>query len=227
MPGDQTLRVGLIVPSSNTTMEPDFHRGLAGDCVVSTTRIFLEQVTPEAERTMLEQDLPRALRLIQTTAPDVVVFGCTSAGSLQGLKHDEAIANRIEADTGSKAITVLAAVASALRAANATRVAVFTPYRAELTRTVTGCVAESGYSIVHSAGMGILENRDIGRVTPAEIVQFVDSQMTAAVADADCMFLSCTNWQAIPTIEVLRRKYGIRVISSNQATIDAVVRCRT
>jgi maleate isomerase len=68
----QRLRIGLIVPSSNTTMEPDFHRALGSSCTVSTTRIFLEQVTREAEVKMLEEDLPRGSRLIRTTNPDVV-----------------------------------------------------------------------------------------------------------------------------------------------------------
>ena len=74
------LRIGLIVPSSNTVMEPDFHRHLGQTAIVSTRRIFLETVTREAETRMLEEDLPKAAELIRTTAPDVVVFGCTSAG---------------------------------------------------------------------------------------------------------------------------------------------------
>lgn len=216
------MRVGLIVPSSNTTMEPDFHRALGASAVVSTTRIFLEQVTREAEEKMLEEDLPAAVRLIKTTAPDVVVFGCTSAGSLEGLEHDAGIARMIERETGVKAVTVVASVLSELRAASAKNVAVFTPYREELTRTVTDCVREGGYSVVHCAGMGLLENRDIGRVTPDEIIQFVKSQMKGV--HADCLFLSCTNWQAVAALDSLRAKYRIPVISSNQATTDAVRR---
>ena len=54
------FRVGLIVPSSNTVMEPDFHRHFKQTTLVSTTRILLEQVTREAELQMLQEDLPRA-----------------------------------------------------------------------------------------------------------------------------------------------------------------------
>jgi len=68
--------------------------------------------------------------------------------------------------------------------------------------------------------MGIRENLDIGRVTPAEIIRFVESQMEGTAAD--CVFLSCTNWQAVEAIGPLRRKLGIPIISSNQAAIDAV-----
>ena len=73
---DRPLRIGLIVPSSNTVMEPDFHQQIGRTAIVSTTRIFLEEVTREEELRMLDNDLPKATELIRTTAPDVVIFGC-------------------------------------------------------------------------------------------------------------------------------------------------------
>jgi len=75
------FRVGLIVPSSNTVMESDFHRLLGAGCAISTSRVYLEQVTRDAEQAMIDDDLPKALRLIKTTDPHLIVFGCTSAGS--------------------------------------------------------------------------------------------------------------------------------------------------
>src|SRR5690349_18506964 len=128
------MRVGLIVPSSNTVMEPDFHRHLGG--IVSTTRILLEDVTREGELRMLEQDLPKAIALIRTTAPDVVVFGCTSAGALGKLAHDEGIGETIRRGAGAPAITVLGAVLAKIRAIAPKRIAVFTPYTEDLTSSI-------------------------------------------------------------------------------------------
>jgi maleate isomerase len=214
------FRVGLVVPSSNTVMEPDFHRQLGASSAISTARIYLEQVTREAEEAMIADELPKALRLIKTTDPHVIVFGCTSAGSLGGLESDAAIARRIEEATGAPAMTVVGSVVEQLHAIRPRRVAVFTPYMEELTRSVSQCVVDAGYELVKTAGMGILQNRDIGCVAPAEIVEFVE-RVFAGVG-ADCVFLSCTNWQAIDAIPVLRQRLGIPVISSNQATIEAV-----
>lgn len=214
------FRVGLIVPSSNTVMEPDFHRNLGSTVVISTTRIFLEQVTREAELRMLQEDLPRSVQLIKTVGPDVIVFGCTSASSLGGLSRDAEIAHSIEQETRAKVITVLGSVLAQLSMNRPQKVALFTPYQEELTRSVAECLAEGGYRVVKAAGMGILNNREIGEVTPGEIVNFVESHM--AGVDTDCLFLSCTNWQAIGAIEPLQAKFGVRVISSNQAAIDAV-----
>ena len=214
------LRIGLIVPSSNTVMEPDFHRHLGQAGIVSTARIFLESVTREAETRMLEDDLPKAAELIRTTAPDVVVFGCTSAGALGTLAHDNAIGEKIEKLAGAPAITVLQAVLSQLRTIGPRKLAVFTPYIPDLTNGVASSLAEAGFPPLKAVGMGIRGNLEIGRVTPAEIVDFVESQMEGSAPD--CIFLSCTNWRAIEAIEPLHRKLGIPVVSSNQSAIDLV-----
>ena len=88
-------------------MEPDFHQQIGRTAIVSTTRIFLEEVTREEELRMLDNDLPKAIELIRTTAPDVVIFGCTSAGALGTLAHDCEIGERIRKGAGAPAVTVL------------------------------------------------------------------------------------------------------------------------
>jgi maleate isomerase len=214
------FKLGLVIPSSNTVMEPDFHRRLGASCVISTDRIYLEQVTREAEEFMIKEELPRALRLIKTTDPHVIVFGCTSAGSLGGLEHDVSIARMIEQQTATQAVTVVGSIIEQLRSIQPQNVAVFTPYDEDLTWSVAQCVAEAGYRVVKAAGMDILANRDIGRVTPIEILDFVKSQMHGL--NADCIFLSCTNWQAIDAIDFVKAHFQLPVISSNQATMEAV-----
>jgi maleate isomerase len=216
----QSLRVGLIVPSSNTVMEPDFHRQMGASAIVSTTRILLEDVTREAEIRMLEEDLPQAVKRIGTTASDVIVFGCTSAGALGKLSHDDAISRLIEERTGTKAVTVLRAVLTQLSSIRPKKIAVFTPYIDDLTGSIARSLVEAGFSVIKAAGMRIKANLEIGRVTPAEILRFVESQLSGI--DPDCLFLSCTNWRAIEAIQHLQKKFGIPIVTSNQAAIEIV-----
>jgi maleate isomerase len=216
----EPLRVGLIVPSSNTVMEPDFHRQIGKSATVSTSRILLEDVTRKAETKMLEDSLPQAIKLIGTTASDVIVFGCTSAGALGNLSHDDAIARLIEERTGAKAVTVLRAVLMRLSSIRPKKIVVLTPYIDDLTRSIACSLAEAGFSVIKAAGMGIRANLEIGRVTPAEILRFVDSELSGI--NPDCLFLSCTNWRAIETIQHLQKKLGIPIVTSNQAAIEIV-----
>lgn len=99
-------RVGLIVPSSNTVAEVDFHRRLPDTATLHTARIYLEQVTPEAETTMLDEHLPRAVADIGTTRPDVLVFACTSAGALRGNAAEEELTASISERTGVPTVIV-------------------------------------------------------------------------------------------------------------------------
>jgi maleate isomerase len=224
-PKDRPLRIGLIVPSSNTVMEPDFHQQIGRTATVSTTRIFLEEVTRGEELRMLDNDLPKAIELIRTTAPDVVVFGCTSAGALGTLAHDREIGERIRKGAGAPAITVLEAVLTQVRAIDPRKIALFTPYTEDLTNSIASSLTEAGYPPMKAVGMGILANLDIGRVPPSEVIRFVESQVKGC--SPDCVFLSCTNWRSVEAIEPLQKKLGIPIVTSNQAALDAVRRVGT
>lgn len=169
---------------------------------------------------MLKDGLPNAVECIRTTAPEVVVFGCTSAGALGALTHDDGIGETIEKGSNAKVITVLGAVLARLRAIGPRKVAVFTPYIEDLTNRIASSLAEAGFPPVKAAGMGIRSNLEIGRITPVEIDRFVESQIEGCAPD--CVFLSCTNWRAIEVIEPLQKKLGIPIVSSNQAALDMV-----
>ena len=79
------MRVALLVPSSNIVMENDLHAALPkDDFTVHTDRMYLVETTRDAEVRMIEDYEPAALSDLGTLNPDVLVFGCTSAGSLMG-----------------------------------------------------------------------------------------------------------------------------------------------
>ena len=52
------FRVGLLVPSSNATMERDFHKNLPEGVFTATSRMFLDETTKQAEIRMIEESLP-------------------------------------------------------------------------------------------------------------------------------------------------------------------------
>lgn len=77
-------RLGLIVPSSNTVMEVDLCRNLPESVSLHVARMHLLNGTVAEEEEMLDIHFPRALNDLATIQPDVVVFGCTSAGAMRG-----------------------------------------------------------------------------------------------------------------------------------------------
>lgn len=216
------MRIGLLVPSSNTTMEPDFYRNVSKGVSVYTARMHLQDVTVAAEEVMLDEHFPLALRDIATMEPDVVVFGCTSAGALRGNEYDAELIRRIEETTDCPAVSVVQSVQTALQK-HGRRVHVLTPYIDEVTERVAAALRADGADVVAVAGMGIRANADIGRVSPQQIAAFAVEQRAKLDASVDCLFLSCTNWQAFAVREQLEQELQLPVVTSNHATLTATL----
>ncbi|MFQ5693100.1 MAG: Asp/Glu racemase [Nitrospinota bacterium] len=217
------FRIGLIVPSSNTTMEVDFYNHLEEKSTVHIARMYLDTTTKEAEEVMVRESTPKAADMIRTLHPHVTVFGCTSGGSLFGLDYDRKIAEDLTEWTGAaKTITVLGAVGEQLRHVGAKRIAVFTPYIDELNETIQRCLEEDGFEVLSIQGMGITVNFDIGVVTPDEILAFAKERFKDP--DADALFFSCTNMRAMDAVPILEKEFGKPIVTSNQAAVETVNR---
>ena len=72
---------------------------------------------------------------------------------------------------------------------------------------------------MHIAGLGITDNFGICNVTPSEIVAFAEREL--AGLSYDLLFVSCTNFRAVEARPLLMQRFGVPVVTSNQATIDA------
>lgn len=218
------MRVGLIVPSSNTVAEVDFYRRLPTGSTLHTARMFLDEVTPEAEAAMLDVHLPGALRDLATARPNVVVFACTSAGTLRGNACEETLVARIGERTGARAVSVAAAVRAAIAARGARRVGVVTPYREPLNEKIRASLAEGGLDVAGVRSMGIAANVDIGAVEPARIADFcVDSVRGFGGAGVELVFVSCTNLRAFEARERIEQELGLPVVTSNHPALEAVL----
>jgi maleate isomerase len=89
-------RVGLIVPSSNTTMETELPAILAGSFTFHSARVRIRQVTEDELRSMNEQ-MDRAAAELADARPDVVASACLVALMAQGPGHHRVAEQRIGA----------------------------------------------------------------------------------------------------------------------------------
>lgn len=214
-------RIGVIVPSSNTMVEPDFMRNLPPRASLHTARMYLAETTAEAERSMIFDYAPQAVRDLASLYPHVVAFACTSGGAVLGEQGERELIDRIAAETGAKVVSTNDAVKAHIARYSPRRVAVISPYNDELNDKIRIGLASRGLNVVRIRGMGILENYAIAEVTPEEIVAFAEEQL--AGLDFDLLFASCTNWNGLRARPLLMRRFGVPVVSSNQATIAAAI----
>lgn len=215
-------RIGLLVPSSNTVFENDLHAALPKSRFsVHAARMHLVETTPAAERRMIEEFAPRAAGELATLRPDLVVFGCTSAGSLLGMDYDRSVCEELGRRAGAPCIGVLSAVADAIGRRGWRRIAVVTPYIDALTRTIAASLRQSGFEVPVAAGMGIAVNIELADPTPEEIADFVQARIGAVVVDG--VFVSCTNFRALAARQEITRRTGFDVVTSNLGAIEAVL----
>ena len=109
------LRVGLMVPINNTTMERELLAWLPAGSSCTTLRIPRGKglLTPETMPAYREQ----ALALAATFADldiDCVAYGCTAAGFIAGPAGEAELAARIAEITGKVVVTTARSMVSTL-----------------------------------------------------------------------------------------------------------------
>ncbi len=216
---DQRIRVALLVPSSNTVLENDLHAALPkSSFTVHTDRMYLVETTKEKEIEMIENFAPQAASDLGTANPDVLVFGCTSAGSIFGLEYDAEICRSLGERAGCKGLGVISCVAAALGSKPIKHLAVITPYNEELTTAVAKAASDH---VVCAFGMGITDNVALADPTPEDIVAFAQEKLAGYTFDG--LFVSCTNFRAYEAREALEKTFGVPVVTSNSAVIDTLL----
>lgn len=170
---------------------------------------------------MLDHHLPTAISDLATARPDVMVFGCTSAGALRGNEYEAKLITRIAAATGAETFSVAAAVRRAILSRASRRVGVITPYVDSLNEKIRESLEADGVGVAAVHGLGITDNFVIAEVEPERIAQFALECFQGS--DIDLLFASCTNFRALDAREEIQEALGVPAVTSNHAALLAVL----
>ena len=91
-----------------------------------------------------------------------------------------------------------------------------TPYIDSLNELEREYFEALGYDVVDIEGLSLDRDTEMGRQVPMTAyrkAREIDSEQ------ADCVFVSCTNYRTFEVIEPLERDLGKPVVTSNQATL--------
>ncbi len=212
-------RLGLLVPFTNSNLEPDFAmmRPAGVSCHSARLGGYDENEVPDESQMqgLGAADLDDPLHLLLGVKPDVVIYGCTSATLTHGPAFDRALAQRIEAESGAKTVTAAGALVHALNALGAKRIGFASPYVPAINELAVGFLAKSGFeTLTQSEIDGTLGNHEQGALDPDAVYTL---GLKADHPDADAIVLSCTEMRSVETLDRLEQKLGKPVVSSNQA----------
>lgn len=210
-----TLRLGLMVPANNTTMEPELLAWLPG-AHCTTLRI------PRGKGLLGPAEIPayvaQALELAKgydRAHTDIVAYGCTAAGFIGGPARDAAIQTELAKITGKPVVTTASAMIAVLRHIGAKRIAVVTPYLDLVNERLRAYLEQSGITVLKLASFKAATTDELAAITPGQIKTLARETMTP---DADAMFIACSQ---LPTKDImggLEQEFGRPVWSSIKAT---------
>ncbi|MEI8033944.1 MAG: aspartate/glutamate racemase family protein [Betaproteobacteria bacterium] len=208
-------RIGLLVPSINTTMETEFW-GLAPHGVsVHTARIAGgREGTPETLRGM-EEASKVAAGDVAMVEPDVVVYGCTSGSFFEGPSWNKKICEQLTKITKAPTVTTAGAMVACLKAGGHKKVDVVTPYVALTNERLKSFLKVQGITVSQLGTFDMLDMFDHAKIEPEEIYRKVKSMTTDK---SEAVFVACTQLRALEVLDELERDLGKPVYSAVQAS---------
>lgn len=226
-------RIGLIVPSSNTTMETEIPRLLAshpagrdGGFTYHSSRARLHTVDLESLSCMVD-DGARCAAEVGDAAVDVVAYACLvalmsrGAGAHKGIEQSLAGVIRDNTSRHVPIVSSAGALVRTLAALGLKRIAVVAPYMPNLTRLVIDYIEADGFEVVDSVSLSVPNNLAVGRLDPMRLPEHV---RTLDLSRAQGIILSaCVQMPSLPAVQRVEDATGLPVLSAATCTAREIL----
>ena len=213
-------RIGVMVPSTNTTFEADFQMVAPRNVTVHGQRMWLtNDAMGEAGMNRMNDDIETGARTLATANVDVVAYGCTTGSFYKGPGWDTEMLQRIEKNAGVPAVAAAPSVVEALRFFGARRISVATPYPDWNNQRLRAYLEALGFEVLNVDGeprAAQAGNQGINDQDPEDVLRFAP---TVCRTEADALLCSCTAWRSLEAVDEIERRVGKPVVTSNQSCV--------
>lgn len=218
-------RIGVMVPSTNTTCEADFNLVVPRGVTVHGQRLWMtNDANGDDAYQRMNGEIEQGARYLATAKVDVIAYGCTTGSFYRGPGWDREMLALISREAGVPAVATTPSVVEALRAFGARRLSVATPYPVWNNARLRAYLEAQGFEVLNVDGeprAAAAGNQGINDQPPESIIEFA---ARACRSDADALLCSCTAWRSVEAVDALERRTGKPVVTSNQATIWTALR---
>ena len=224
---ERALRIGQIVPSSNTTMETEIPAILRARETLAperftfhSSRMRMQKVTRE-ELAAMDADSDRCALELADARVDVLGYACLVAIMSMGKGYHRVSEARlhqrtVEAGGAAPVVTSAGALVDGLKALGAKKVSLLAPYMKPLTRLVIDYIENEGIEVVDSISLEIPDNLEVGRqdpLAPAEITKRLDTRGADAIVAS-----ACVQMPSLASVQLIEDRSGLPVVSSSVST---------
>jgi maleate isomerase len=225
-------RVGLIVPSSNTTMETELPELFARQSASTghrytfhSARATMKRVTKAELDAMVDKAADCAVAVSDADV-DVIAYACLVAVMAQGpgahVGSEKVLTEAAEGNGHPAAVVSSAgALVRTLRALGAGRVAIVTPYVQALTQTVREYIEGEGVEVVDAVSLEVDDNLAVGRLDPSRLPDIARGLRREG---AEALVLSaCVQMPSLAAVQQVEDELSLPVVTAATATTFEVL----
>jgi maleate isomerase len=223
-------RIGLVVPSSNVTVETEVPALLArhADARFSfhSSRMRMHTVSSEQLRAMNAQR-ERCVAELADAGIDALLYACLVAVMAQGpgehrRAQDAVTAQLAAAGQRPAVLSSAGALVEALAALGASRIALVTPYLRPLAQQVVDYLESEGFEVLDWAALEVDDNAEVGRI-PGERVMRAARGLDLSGAEA-LVISACVQMPSLELIGPAEEEFGLPVLSAATAGAYGLLR---
>jgi maleate isomerase len=214
-------KLGVIGPSTNTVVEPEFAAMRPPGVTHHYSRIFtpdarIDDQSFEAGVAVISGNVGEAVNSVMTCRPDHLVMAMSAISFSGGVAGAERFVRSIEDTTGVRVSVGSHAIAAALkRLGGIKRIAVLTPYWPVMNAIVKRYFDEAGFEVVRDLALECPSWTAIAKVTPQRCR---NALRTLDGDDIDALVQVGTNLPMAKLAAVAELWLGKPVIAVNTAT---------
>jgi maleate isomerase len=224
------FRAGLIVPSSNVTVETEMP-ALLGTHPGATfsfhgSRMRMSKVSP-AQLLAMNAQRERCVLELGDARPDVILYGCLVALMVAGPGEHERVESLIaeQLATGgadTKVRSSAGALVEALHAMQAKRIAVVTPYMKPLAQQVVDYLEAYDLDVTDWRALEVEDNAAVGCIPGDQVMAAARSLDLTGV---DVLVLSaCVQMPSLGLVDQAEAELGIPVVTAATAGAFSILR---
>lgn len=230
----KNYRIGMIVPSSNTTMETEIPAMLMQRMAViseetftfHSSRMRMQHVNVE-ELKKMDFDSERCVIELSDADCDVLAYACLVAIMCQGNCYHEISEKRLYKTTTKNnhttpIVSSAGALVRSLHEMKAKKISIITPYMKSLTKQVVDYIEETGIEVIDAISLEVADNLSVGRLDPMNLINIVDN---LNILEADAVILSaCVQMPSLPAVQIVQNKIGKPVLTASIATVYEILK---